>query len=151
MSSIVRRAVNGIAPTARSTPRLFERQTLPTRTRLRFGTNAICLGHAGRLANPGDMIAREVIGLPLLMMRDRDHPDSTSHLAMLPTGPDEILFVHTILIPHDPLSEKERACVRRDRSLRTCRERRTGPRAGHGVLRDQPPRGARLQPATKRS
>ena len=37
------------------------------------------------------------------------HPDSTSHLAMLPSAPDEILFVHTMLIPHDPRSDKELA------------------------------------------
>ena len=37
------------------------------------------------------------------------HPDSTSHLAMLPSAPDEILFVHTMLIPHEPRSDKERA------------------------------------------
>ena len=37
------------------------------------------------------------------------HPDSTSHLAMLPSAPDEILFVHTMLVPHEPQSAKERA------------------------------------------
>ena len=37
------------------------------------------------------------------------HPDSTSHLAMLPSAPGEILFVHTMLIPHEPRSDKERA------------------------------------------
>jgi glycine betaine catabolism A len=37
------------------------------------------------------------------------HPDSTSHLAMLPSAPDEILFVHTMLIPHEPRSDQERA------------------------------------------
>lgn len=36
------------------------------------------------------------------------HPDSTSHLAMLPSAPGEILFVHTMLIPHEPRSDKER-------------------------------------------
>ena len=37
------------------------------------------------------------------------HPDSTSHLAMFPTAPDEILFVHTMFIPHEPRTDKERA------------------------------------------
>lgn len=37
------------------------------------------------------------------------HPDSTSHMAMFPTTPDEILFVHTLLIPHDPRDDKEQA------------------------------------------
>ena len=37
------------------------------------------------------------------------HPDSTSHLAMFPTAPDEILFVHTMFLAHDPQTDKERA------------------------------------------
>lgn len=28
---------------------------------------------------------------------------------MLPSAPDEILFVHTMLIPHEPRSDEERA------------------------------------------
>lgn len=37
------------------------------------------------------------------------HPDSTSHLAMFPMAPDEILFVHTMFIPNEPRNDKERA------------------------------------------
>lgn len=36
------------------------------------------------------------------------HPDSTSHMGMFPTAPDEILFVHTLFIPHEPRNDKER-------------------------------------------
>lgn len=42
------------------------------------------------------------------------HPDSTSHLGMFPTAPDEILFVHTMFIPHAPRSGKERAHYERN-------------------------------------
>ena len=31
----------------------------------------LCLGHAGQLREPGSMIARDVLGLPLLLVRDR--------------------------------------------------------------------------------
>ncbi len=42
------------------------------------------------------------------------HPDSTSHMGMFPTAPDEILFVHTLFIPQDPRSDKERAHYERN-------------------------------------
>ncbi len=37
------------------------------------------------------------------------HPDYISHLGMFPATPDETLFVHTMLIPEDPATEKARA------------------------------------------
>lgn len=37
------------------------------------------------------------------------HPDSTSHMAMFPISPDEILFVHTLFTPHEARNDKERA------------------------------------------
>lgn len=37
------------------------------------------------------------------------HPDYTSHLGMFPAGPDETLFVHTMVTPHAARSDKERA------------------------------------------
>ena len=33
----------------------------------------ICLGHADQLREPGSLIARDLFGLPLLMVRDHDH------------------------------------------------------------------------------
>jgi len=35
------------------------------------------------------------------------HPDYTSHLGLYPQSPDETLFVHTMMVPHAPRSEKE--------------------------------------------
>ncbi len=37
------------------------------------------------------------------------HPDATSHMAMFPITPDEMLFVHSFLTPHDPRDEQERS------------------------------------------
>lgn len=37
------------------------------------------------------------------------HPDSTSHMGMFPITPGEVMFVHTLFIPHEPRNEKERA------------------------------------------
>ena len=42
------------------------------------------------------------------------HPDSTSHLGMFPTAAGEILFVHTMFIPHAPRSDKELAHYERN-------------------------------------
>jgi phenylpropionate dioxygenase-like ring-hydroxylating dioxygenase large terminal subunit len=35
------------------------------------------------------------------------HPDSTSHMGMFPTGPNEMTFVHTMFIPEDAKTEKQ--------------------------------------------
>lgn len=35
------------------------------------------------------------------------HPDSTSHMAMFPTAPDEITFVHTLFTPEEAKTEKQ--------------------------------------------
>ncbi|MSR13397.1 MAG: hypothetical protein EXR86_02315 [Gammaproteobacteria bacterium] len=32
----------------------------------------LCLGHADQLRDPGSMLARDLLGLPLLLVRDRD-------------------------------------------------------------------------------
>ena len=45
------------------------------------------------------------------------HPDSTSHLAMYPTAPDEIVFVHTMFTPNEPRDDKERAHWERNFTL----------------------------------
>ena len=37
------------------------------------------------------------------------HPDATSHMAMFPITPDEMLFVHSFFTPHDPRDDEERA------------------------------------------
>jgi len=37
------------------------------------------------------------------------HPDYISHLGLYPTGPDETLFVHTMLTPEKPADEKAEA------------------------------------------
>lgn len=37
------------------------------------------------------------------------HPDATSHMAMFPITPDEMLFVHSFFTPHDPRDDDERA------------------------------------------
>ena len=37
------------------------------------------------------------------------HPDATSHMAMFPITPDEMLFVHSFFTPHAPRNEEERA------------------------------------------
>ena len=37
------------------------------------------------------------------------HPDATSHMAMFPISPDEMLFVHSFFTPHDPRDDEERA------------------------------------------
>ena len=37
------------------------------------------------------------------------HPDATSHMAMFPVTPDEMLFVHSFFIPHDPRDDDERS------------------------------------------
>ncbi len=42
------------------------------------------------------------------------HPDSTSHMGMFPTAPDEVLFVHTLFIPQDPRNDQERAHYERN-------------------------------------
>lgn len=36
------------------------------------------------------------------------HPDATSHMAMFPITPDEMLFVHSFFTPHAPRNEDER-------------------------------------------
>jgi phenylpropionate dioxygenase-like ring-hydroxylating dioxygenase large terminal subunit len=36
------------------------------------------------------------------------HPDATSHMAMFPITPDEMLFVHTFFTPHEPRDEDEK-------------------------------------------
>lgn len=36
------------------------------------------------------------------------HPDYISHIGMFPTAPDETLFVHSMLVPEDPATEKAR-------------------------------------------
>lgn len=45
------------------------------------------------------------------------HPDSTSHLAMFPTSVDEVLFVHTMFVAHEPRTDKERAHWERNFAL----------------------------------
>lgn len=35
------------------------------------------------------------------------HPDSTSHMAMFPTAPNEITFVHTLFTPEEATTEKQ--------------------------------------------
>jgi phenylpropionate dioxygenase-like ring-hydroxylating dioxygenase large terminal subunit len=35
------------------------------------------------------------------------HPDSTSHMAMFPTAPDQITFVHTLFTPEEAITEKQ--------------------------------------------
>ena len=37
------------------------------------------------------------------------HPDATSHMAMFPISPDEMLFVHSFFTPQDPRDDAERA------------------------------------------
>ena len=37
------------------------------------------------------------------------HPDATSHMAMFPITPDEMLFVHSFFTPHAPRTDDERA------------------------------------------
>ena len=35
------------------------------------------------------------------------HPDYTSQIGLFPQSPDETLFVHTMVVPHEPTSDKE--------------------------------------------
>ena len=37
------------------------------------------------------------------------HPDYTSVIKLFPIGPDQTIFVHSMLVPHPPASEKEKA------------------------------------------
>jgi phenylpropionate dioxygenase-like ring-hydroxylating dioxygenase large terminal subunit len=45
------------------------------------------------------------------------HPDYTSIITLLPLGPDETVFTHTMLTPHEPTSDKEREHYQRSFKL----------------------------------
>jgi hypothetical protein len=37
------------------------------------------------------------------------HPELMSHIALFPKAIDEVVFVHTMLAPHEPTSDEQRA------------------------------------------
>jgi glycine betaine catabolism A len=41
------------------------------------------------------------------------HPQAVSHIALYPRAADEVVFVHTMLVPHEPRDDEERAACRK--------------------------------------
>jgi glycine betaine catabolism A len=41
------------------------------------------------------------------------HPEAVSHIALYPRAVDEVVFVHTMLVPREPKNEEERAAFRK--------------------------------------